>query len=285
MQKHGLHYLRAIPLFVALLLAMVAVMFVLGSKSVGAQTLAGDPPIPHITQADRGWVDTMGSVDSKTLESLRQVSDRVTSEGFQLAGVFFSDISSDPSQFASDVGNQNGIGSSNNDNGLLILVLLDRAGTDGNTPYIFVAPGRGLEGLLNDAKMTRFREASFNPLRAQGKWQEGLIELSSKFADYLKTPDAQEFSDQGLAQTANNANPQFDFSKLPVFWQCFWCLVGLIVLALFVLFIIAVIRSPGGPSGGSGWSSGSSSSSSSSSSWDGGSFGAGGSFGGGGSGG
>jgi uncharacterized membrane protein YgcG len=119
------------------------VMFVLASKSVGAHTLAGDPPIPHITQADRGWVDTTGSVDSKTLESLRQVSDRVTSEGFQLAGVFFSDISSDPSQFASDVGNQNGIGSRNKDNGLLIMILLDRAGTDGNKPYIFVAPGRG----------------------------------------------------------------------------------------------------------------------------------------------
>jgi hypothetical protein len=47
MQKYGLHHLRAIRLFVVLLLAMVAVLLVLGSKSVSAQTLNGDPPFPR----------------------------------------------------------------------------------------------------------------------------------------------------------------------------------------------------------------------------------------------
>src|SRR5207244_1049656 len=134
-----------------------------------------------------------------------QVSDRFETEGFQLAGAFFSDIASDPSQFASDFGNTNGIGSSNKDNGLVIIVLLDRKGTDGNKPYIFVAPGSGLEGLLNDAKITRFREAYFNPLRAQDKWQQGLVSLTTKFAQYLAQPSAKEFSDASLDNAANNA--------------------------------------------------------------------------------
>lgn len=124
-----------------------------GSTTTGSSSR--DPVIPHIQQKDRGWVDPTNTVDASTLESLRQVSDHFQTEGFQLAGAFFSDTASDPSQFASDFGNQNGIGSGTKDNGLVMIVLLDRVGTDGNKPYIFVAPGRGLEGLLNDAKVTR----------------------------------------------------------------------------------------------------------------------------------
>jgi uncharacterized protein len=163
-----------------------------------------DPTIPHITRQDRGWVDPTGRVNATTLEALRHESDVFESEGFQLAGVFFSDVASDPSKIAADFGNTNGIGSASKDNGLVILVLLDRSGTDGKKPYIFVAPGKGLEGLLNDAKVTRFREAYFNPLRAQGQWEQGLIQLSGKFAEYLKNPEAQAFSDSSLEQTAQS---------------------------------------------------------------------------------
>src|SRR5258708_11470097 len=218
--------LGTVPVFFALLLALFSVTR--SAKPVSAYTLDGDPPIPNITKADRGWVDPSGRVDTNTVESLRMASDRFESEGFQLAGAFFSDIASDPSQFASDFGNANGIGSANKDNGLVIIVLLDRAGTDGNKPYIFVAPGRGLEGLLNDAKITRFREAFFNPQRAQGQWQQGLIQLSNKFADYLATPDAKEFSDENLQTMAGTSQSGND-------------LLGVIFVVLIVVFILGLV--------------------------------------------
>lgn len=249
-----------------------------------AATLAGDPPIATITQADHGWIDPTGRVDANTLEQLRNVSDKVESEGFQLAGVFENDIASDPSQYASDVGNQNGIGSANKDNGILILVLLDRSGNDGNTPYIFVATGRGIQGLLPDAKVTEFRDAYFNPLRAQGKWQDGLVQLSTKLAEYLATPNAQEFSDQNLKNLADGGSQsQGDSSG--------W--VGFIIFLIMIMIILplAVFRRHYGrssSSGGSGNSYGGSSSwSSSSDSWSSSSdsYGGGGSFDGGGSGG
>jgi uncharacterized protein len=273
-KKHRrLWILGTVPVFCVLLLALFSV--IRSAKPVSASTLEGDPPIPNITQADRGWVDPTGHVDASTLESLRMASDRIESEGFQLAGAFFSDIASDPSQFASDFGNANGIGSANKNNGLVIIVLLDRAGTDGNKPYIFVAPGRGLEGLLNDAKITKFREAFFNPLRAQGQWQQGLIQLSNKFADYLATPDAKEFSDENLKTMAGNSN---SMSGGDLLWII---IVALIVGGLIGYGILREIFGKGGSGGSSGgwtsWSSGSSS--------GGGSSGGGGSFGGGGSGG
>lgn len=232
-----------------------------------------DPIIPHVTRQDRGWVDPTARVNATTLEALRHESDVFESEGFQLAGVFFSDVASDPSKIAADFGNENGIGSANKDNGLVILVLLDRAGTDGNKPYIFVAPGKGLEGLLNDAKVTRFREAYFNPLRAQGQWEQGLIQLSHKFAEYLKNPEAQAFSDSSLGQAAQSQQ------QAPP-WVIVVFIVGFAIV-LGAVFLTALKRRWFGGSGRDRnfpgpWSSGSS---------GGGSYGGGGSFGGGGSGG
>ena len=272
-KKHRrLRILGTVPVFCVLLLALFSV--IRSAKPVSAYTLEGDPPIPNITQADRGWVDPTGRVDANTVESLRMASDRIESEGFQLAGAFFSDIASDPSQFASDFGNANGIGSANKNNGLVIIVLLDRAGTDGNKPYIFVAPGRGLEGLLNDAKITEFRAAFFNPQRAQGQWQQGLIQLSNKFADYLATPDAKEFSDENLKTMAGTSQSGND-------------LLGVIFVVVFIvgLVIAYIIRHKSSGRGGSGGSSGGWINWSSGSSSGGGSSDGGGSFGGGGSGG
>jgi uncharacterized protein len=212
-------------------------------------------------------VDTTNSVPAATMEALRQQSDRIGKEGFQLAGVFFSDTFSDPAQFATTVANKNGIGSKDKDNGILIMVLLDRSG-DNNAPkpYIFVAIGSGLEGLLNDAKVTRFREDYFNPKRADGKWQEGLVLLSTKLGDYLADPKADEFRD-----ISNDSGLPFG---LPL-----WALILIAIIVLLILgamFYGAYITY--GSSGSSGGFFGGGDS-------GGGSFGGGGGFGGGGSGG
>lgn len=229
-----------------------------------------DPAIPHLTRQDRGWIDPTARVKAATLEALRHEADIFEAEGFQPTGVFFSDVVSGPSKIAADFGNENKIGSAGKDNGLVILVLLDRAGADGTKPYIFVAPGKGLEGLLNDARVTRFREAFFNPLRAQGQWEQGLIQLCSRFAAYLSNPDAQAFSDASLGQ-ATQAQPAMPF----------WVMVMLFLFVFAVIVgssILTIVRHRrfGGSHGSGPWDSGSS---------GGGSYGGGGSFGGGGSGG
>jgi uncharacterized protein len=232
-----------------------------------------DPPIPTITQADRGWVDTTGKVDKTTLEELRSTSDAIEAQGqrqgkgYQIAGVFFNNIASEPSTFASDVYNYNGIGSRERDNGILIMVLLDKAGGDGKKPYIFVTPGHGLEGDLPDSKITDFREKYFNLQRAQGRWQTGLIDLDSHLGQYLHDPSAHQPKE----------------SAWPI-GVIILVVVVCVVAGVFILMFLPFFASRGGSSGGSyrssrggfsGWSS----------SDGGGSYGGGGSAGGGGSGG
>lgn len=206
---------------------------------LGSSVALGKDQIPTLQASDRGWVDTTGTVSSSTLNALRDQSARINGEGFQLAGAFFKDIDSDPAQFATNFGNQNGIGFADKDNGLSIIVLLDRAGTDGHKPYIFVATGRGMEGLLPDSKITEYRNKYFNPLRAQGKWEQGLIQLSTAFADFLGGSTAQEF------RTNPNSSQPMPTAVLIV--------LGGILLVIFVVGLGVVIyyfffRTPDEPS-------------------------------------
>lgn len=238
-----------------LLLTIPLLLFIAGcSTSVGS--LGGsDPPIPTITQDDRGWVDTTGTVSSQTLDTLRNESDKFHQEGFELAGVFFHDIASDPSQFGSDVANQNGIGSASTNNGLTFLVLLDREGNDNHKPYLFVTTGRGLEAALPDSKVQWFMEKYFFPDRADGKWQQGLVQLADKFAQYLAEPSNQEFADKNL-------DPTYWWDSMSAGEQLIVIIVTVILAILILIFLAKTgliwifFAAASSGSGGNGGSSG-----------------------------
>jgi uncharacterized membrane protein YgcG len=228
--------------------ALFFALFLLGALAQSAAA-AQDPPIPTIASSDRGWVDTTGKVDSATLSSLRDQSDRISqidggSKGFQLAGVFFNDIASAPSQFASNVGNQNKIGSATNNNGVVIIVLLDRKGNDGNKPYIFVTAAGGLQGDLPDSRINNFEQQYFVPDRSSSHWQRGLITLVTKLGDFLSDPKSVQ--DQSS-----------DSNTIPL-WVI---LLALFVIIFFVVIIVVAVRKGGGGSGFFGDSSGDSGSS------------------------
>jgi hypothetical protein len=109
--------------------------------------------------------------------------------------------------------------------------------------------------LLNDAKVGRFLDNYFVPLRKDGKWEDGLYNTVQAIHSYLLTPEAEEF------KTINSDN------SIP-WWG--WVLIILLILLLVVVFAAASEGT------GSSWSSGGGGFS------GGGSFGGGGGFGGGG---
>lgn len=76
-----------------------------------AGTSTQDPPIPQLTKATYGILDTTGTVSQSFIEQLRSRSDEVQAHGYQIAVVFFNNLASDPHQFATQVFNTNGIGS------------------------------------------------------------------------------------------------------------------------------------------------------------------------------
>jgi uncharacterized protein len=269
-----------------LVLLLPLLLTAFGSES--AQTKAGlsaeDPPIPHITIADRGWVDTTGSVSQTLLNQLRDKSDEIIKGGNQLAGVFLHDTASEPALYGTNVFNVNGIGSKQTNNGILIMVLLDRAGTDGTKPYLQIITGSGTERYFTDTQTADFREQYFNPYRARGQWQDGLVNLTAQIATFLQTnPDAQQNADNDLANYYQEHNGA---SRAPGQGQAFdytwlWLLVPLIA-GLLVWFFTRWSgrgRGPGGPNsypgiyyGGGGYPGGG---------FSGGSYGGGGGFSGG----
>ncbi len=170
------------------------------------------------------------------------------------------------------------------------MVLLDRAGTDGTKPYLQIITGSGTERYFTDTQTADFREQYFNPYRARGQWQDGLVNLTTKIAAFLQSnPDAQQNADKDLANYYQEHNGA---SQAPGQGSGFdiWSLLGIVIFIAIILFGFIFSRrsrrsgGPGGPNsypgtyyGGGGYSGGGGSS--------GGSYGGGGSSTGGGSGG
>ena len=277
---HTLQNLKFGKFLIPLLLLFPLLLTAFGSESgqTPAGLSAGDPPIPHITIADRGWVDTTGSVSETLLQQLRDKSDAILNGGNQLAGVFLHDTASDPALYGTNVFNVNGIGSKQTNNGILIMVLLDRAGTDGTKPYLQIITGSGTERYFTDTQTADFREQYFNPYRARGQWQDGLVNLTAQIAAFLQSnPDAQQNADKDLAnyyQEHNGAGQAPGQGQAVDIWGL---LAGLLIFCV-VMPLLGLIffrrsgrgRGPGGPgyypgtyhdeggySGGGGFSGGS----------------------------
>lgn len=170
----------------------------------------------------------------------------------------------DLSQFATKIGDNNGVGKKATDNGIVVLVSFD------NQRGGFIATGKGIEGTITDVKATRI-------------WDNSKSYFTNKqyYAGYSKILDGIESEIDAGNSTAKSSDS--DFNGMGLFVMLFF--FGAIVIVIIIIALVAGGGgggSYGGGGSGSGGSHGSSGSSSHSSS--GGSFGGGG-FGGGGGGG
>jgi len=140
-----------------------------------AGTSTQDPPIPRLTEATHGILDTTGAVPQSLITQLQSRSDEAQAHGYQIAVVFFNDLAGDPHQFATEVFNQNGVGFKDTDNGVLFVLYLEKQGKDGHAPWLSYITGAGISGALPDTLMDDYAQSSFVPARAQGQWQQGLL--------------------------------------------------------------------------------------------------------------
>ena len=166
----------------------------------------------------------------------------------------------DKSQFATKIGDQNGVGKKATDNGIVVLISFE------NERGGFIATGKGIESTLTDVKCTRI-------------WDNSKAYFTNKqyFAGYSSILNGIESEiDTGNSTSTSGTS---DFNGMPLFMVIF-IIIGIII---FIIIILIVMGGGGGGSYGGGGSSGGSHGSSSHSS-SGGSFGGGG-FGGGGGGG
>lgn len=197
-KNHVTRYILPLALLTLVLLGLLAACAQQQQDPAGTSTQ--DPPIPQITQATHGIVDTTGTVPQSLLAQLRSRSDDVQAHGFQIAVVFFNNLASDPHQFATEVFNKNGIGFKDTNNGVLFVLYLQKPGKDGHAPWLSYITGGGISGSLPDTLMDDYAQATFVPARAQGQWQNGLL------AFYDKVYTAEQ--DPNIAREWQTAHPQ-----------------------------------------------------------------------------
>jgi len=172
-----------------------------------AGTSTQDPPVPQLTQASHGVLDTTGTVPQSFLEQLRAQSDEVQAHGFQVAVVFFNNLASDPHQFATDVFNKNGIGFKDTNNGVLFVLYLQKTGKDGYAPWLTYITGSGISGSLPDTLMDDYAQTTFVPARTQGHWQDGLLAFYNKVYAAERDPNiAKEWQTQHPQPAASSSN-------------------------------------------------------------------------------
>jgi uncharacterized membrane protein YgcG len=172
-----------------------------------AGTSTQDPPIPKLTEATHGILDTTGTVPQSLIAQLQTRSDDAVAHGFQIAVVFFNNLASDPHQFATQVFNSNGIGYKDTNNGVLFVLYLQKPGTGGHAPWLSYITGGGISGSLPDTLMDDYAQTTFVPARAQNHWQDGLLAFYDKVSAAERDPNiAKEWQTQH-PQSPSQANP------------------------------------------------------------------------------
>jgi uncharacterized protein len=264
-----------------------------GQEESQAGTATQDPPIPHLTVETHGILDTTGTVPQSYLEQLQARSDTVQAHGYQIAVVFFNNLASDPHQFATQVFNTNGIGAKDKNNGVLLVLYLQKQGTDGHAPWLSYITGGGISTALPDTLMDDYVQTTFVPARAQGHWQEGLLAFYDKIFTAEQDPSiAKAWQSQHPTSTTGTSPANNLFQIIAIITGVglaiiLWLVISAVVAArrrenffrtalrllgrfLFFLFVLSRISgggsgrrgSWGGGGGGGSWGGGGSSPSS-----------------------
>src|SRR5579872_128034 len=205
-----------------------------------AGTSTQNPPVPQLTEATHGIVDTTGTVPQSLLTQLRTRSDDVQAHGYQIAVVFFNDLASDPHQFATTVFNNNGIGFKDTNNGVLFVLYLQKQGKDGHAPWLTYITGGGISGALPDTLMDDYAQTTFAPARAQGQWQNGLLAFYDKVSTAERDPSVAQEWQTTHPKPATNANSSDTNSNLdPV---SMGIIVMIVVVGWLVISAIIAVR-------------------------------------------
>ncbi len=93
-KMHGTRYILSFALLTLVFLGLFAACAGLQPTQNPAGTSAQDPLMPQLTETTHGILDTTGTVPQGFLAQLRSRSDTVQAQGYQIAVVFFNDLSS-----------------------------------------------------------------------------------------------------------------------------------------------------------------------------------------------
>ena len=180
----------------------LSIMLILLMLLIPFITIAGAVEYPVLTEH---ITDQAGIINPEYKQKIGDLLNSIEQESTAKVSVLTikSLEGEDKAVYATEVGQKSGIGKSDVDNGLLLLIAMDDGQGNGKGAY-FVATGYGLEGTLPDATVTKINNEVLLPYLKKGKetgdityYGQGIYEEMSVFEGLL-TNNSEVVSKYGL---------------------------------------------------------------------------------------
>jgi len=213
--------------FSTFLLVVGLVLF--SGLSWGQKVLPKPYPERLVNNASKAFPDFLSETEEAQLEAKLEAFSRETSN--QIVIVIVDDLNEmEPFEYATEIGQQWGVGKAEQDNG--IVILLKPTGGKGERKF-FIAVGQGLEGRIPDGVTHDIQENELLPYLKEGQNYVALDKTTSVLMSLAK----KEYSAKDYAQQHNPGRSKFTM-----------ILVFFIIVVVFVL----ISRRGGGNSGRGG---------------------------------
>lgn len=194
----------------------------------GRQWTPSEVPNVQLSDSTRYTVDPDGYLSAsaryRTDSICRAVRARTSA---QMAVVVLDSIAGDdPQQFSTELFRAWGLGNSDNNNGLLFLIVPGQHAAQLTTGY-------GLEGILPDITCSQIVRHLMFPAYREGDWDRGTVESVAAAAAIISDPEnAAEVRSQLLPEEKSTVEELKDFLKLYVYAGL---VVGVLILIVMLL--------------------------------------------------
>jgi uncharacterized protein len=206
---------------------------------LGGMPVQAADNVPEVTSYINDYEDIISASDEAQMETLGRTL--AESTGSQVVVVTTSSLNGmSGAQMATAIGNEAGIGSSNLDNGVVILISVAEKTR-------FMAIGSGLESVITDIDAEHLQQEYLVPLFQQGDYSQGIADLYSAVASQIQSAadNGEIGTDPMSGQTISNDSSQAASkggSWIPMFVFVF------IVLIICFLIIYALSNKSGSTS-------------------------------------
>jgi len=207
---------------------IISFILLIGVGNLFAQTVYTLETIPDPKNSSGGYVSNPDNIiNSSTVETinavLRRLEDATT---IQVAVVVVNSIGVKvPAQFRTELFRYWGIGQKDNNNGLLILLVMDQRRMEFEVGY-------GLEGILTDIMCVRIQQTHMVPLAKVGDYSEAVLAGVIQINKILVDP---QYRDEVYAESLSNSRPM-SWWKDTVATQALWIFAGIYGLIALVVF-------------------------------------------------
>lgn len=208
------------------LIALFTFLFI--SIAAFGQTVYTVETIPDPKQTGGGYVSNPdGVIDASTVQNINAVLAALEdSTTIQVAVVVVNSIGDEvPGDFRTKLFRHWGIGQADNNNGLLILLVLDQRRMEFEVGY-------GLEGILTDIMCVRIQQTYMVPLAKEGRMSEAVLAGVMQVNQILTDP---QYRDEVYADSLNNSSNNA-WWKDPVSGMGLGVIGGIYALIAYAIF-------------------------------------------------